>query len=425
MKDQSVVVIGAGKMGLPLACQIASMGGHVTACDVSQRVVDIINRGECPFEEPGVPELLKVQVEAGRLKASTNTTEAVRTADMIIIIVPVHLTESRHADLGIIEDVTRAIAAGLQKGAMVTYETTLPVGTTRGFIPLLEESGLKAGVDFDLVFSPERVKSKLVLDHLAKTPKIVGGLTEAAGTRAAEFYTTYLGAEAMDVGSLEASEFAKLSGMVYRDANIAIANELSRYAEALGIDYARVAKATNTDGEAYLLSPGIGVGGHCTPLYPYFLIRDAEERGLTADIPVLARKINDGQAEHLVSRLERAWQSLSGKRVTILGLGFRPGVKEHTLSPAFIVQEVLKAHGAVVSLNDSLYSDDEIRGHGFTPSGIAGEVLVLVTQHPEFADLDFATLKASGVEAILDGRAFWNPEAVRAAGLFYLSVGRS
>src|SRR5262249_40207669 len=152
----------------------------------------------------------------------------------------------------------------------------------------------------------ERVKSLLVFAHLTKNPKVVGGLTPAAAERAEAFYREYLGAPVRNVGSLEAAELVKLAGMVYRDVNIALSNELARYAEAAGLDFYPVREAANTDGEAALLMPGIGVGGHCTPVYPYFLIRDGERRGIPTPLAHFSRQINDGQCAHQLDRLERA-----------------------------------------------------------------------------------------------------------------------
>jgi nucleotide sugar dehydrogenase len=424
-----VAVIGAGKMGLPLACQFASRGAHVLACDVRPDLVAAINRGECPIDEPGVPELLAGVVREGRLRATTGTPAAVAESEVIVVIVPALLTPEPDADISILAAVSEQIAEGLRPRSMVSYETTLPVGCTRRhFLPILERSGLWAGTDFDVVFSPERVKSQLVLDHLTRTPKVVGGLTPAAAERAGDFYGRYLGAPVINVGSLEAAELVKLAGMLYRDVNIALSNELARYAEAVGVDLHRVIAAVNNDGEANLLQPGIGVGGHCTPVYPYFLIRDAERQGFPATLAERSRRINDDQARHILDRLERHWKSLRGRRVLILGLAFRPRVKEHILSPAFLLAEELRRRGADVRLHDPLYDDDDLRGHGFTPGSLddrpAPEVVILNTAHPEHAGLDLAALAASGVAAVVDGRASWSPEAAHRAGLIYVGVGR-
>jgi nucleotide sugar dehydrogenase len=424
----NVAVIGAGKMGLPIACQLASRGANVQACDVNASLVATINRGECPFEEPGLEALLTSAVANGTLAATTDTAAAIRVADVVIVIVPVLLTPDKRADLRQIHSVAKQIGQNMKPGAMVVFETTLPVGTTRSMIPMLESGGRRAGLDFDLVFSPERVKSQLVLKHLTETSKVVGGLTPAAAERAAKFYAEYLTAPVTNVGTLEASEFVKLAGMVYRDVNIALANEMARYADEIGVDLAPVTAASNSDGEAYLLTPGIGVGGHCTPVYPHFLIQSARHFGVPVPITELSRQINDEQPEYAISQLETAWQPVRGRRVLLLGLGFRPQVKEHTCSPAFPLRDLLQARGAIVELHDPMYSDDEIRAHGFVPAqltaGKAPDAVVLVTSHREFADLDFAAFVRGGLEAVLDGRNLWNPDDVRVAGAVYVGIGR-
>jgi nucleotide sugar dehydrogenase len=423
-----IAVIGAGKMGLPLACQFASKGAKVVTCDVKTSIVEAINNGLCPIDEPGVPELLVRAVADGSLRATTDAQTAIAKSDVIVVIVPVLLTPDRDADVSAIESVSWQISRGLKPGVMILYETTLPVGGTRRLLPILESSGLKAGKDFDLVCSPERVKSQLVLKKLSETPKVVGGITPEAAARAAGFYQQYLGAPVINVGSLEAAEMVKLAGMVYRDVNIALANELARYAESVGVDIYTVINAANNDGEAALLWPGIGVGGHCTPVYPYFLIKDSERLGIPVRLAERSRRINDEQPSYILNRLERVWQPLRGLRVLILGLGFRPQVKEHIFSPAYRLRDELLRRGAEVQLHDPLYTDEEIRGHGFTPSTLTDlplpEVFILNTAHLIYTGLDFQQLAAHGLKAVVDGRALWQPERVRGAGLVYLGIGR-
>jgi nucleotide sugar dehydrogenase len=427
-RKTAVAVIGAGKMGLPLACVIAGNGACVIACDANPRVVDAINRGAPLLNEPGVAEGVRALVAEGRLRASTDTVAAVAQSDVVIVIVPVLLTQEREADTSIIESVSAQIAQGMRAGTMVSYETTLPIGGTRRLAPLLERGGLKAGEGFDLVFSPERVKSRSVLQTLSRTPKVVGGSTPAAAERAARFYGEYLGAPVINVGTLEAAEMVKLAGMIYRDANIALANELACYCEADGLDAFDIIRAANTDGEAALLQPGIGVGGHCTPVYPYFAIHDARRRGMPLRMVEEGRRLNEEQPAHAVALLERALGTLEGARVLILGLAFRPLVKEQTCSPAFAVRDALRERGAVPLLHDPLYTPEEVCAAGFEPGspdeGPAPAALVLNTAHPAYGDLDFPALAGRGLKAVLDGRAFWDAPAVRSAGLIYVGIGR-
>ena len=424
-----VTVVGAGKMGLPLACQFASKGAYVTACDINKSVVEKIKNGICPIDEPGLESVLKSVVSIGHLDASCDTGLAVAQSDVVVVIVPVLLTEDNHADTSVIEAVAADIAAGLKSGTMISFETTLPVGGTRKLISILESSGLKAGDDFDLVFSPERVKSQLVLQRLSETPKVVGGITSQSAARAADFYHKYLGAPVINVGTLEAAELVKLAGMVYRDVNIALSNELARYAAAVGVDFSPVIAAANTDGEANLLTPGIGVGGHCTPVYPHFLINDAMIHNTPATLAEKSRRINDSQPGQILQDLERVWQPLNLKRVIILGLGFRPNVKEALFSPAFLLREELKRRNCQVYLHDSLYSDEEIKAYGFgigaLDDGPMPEVLILNTAHSQYVDMDFQKLASLGLKAVVDGRNLWSQEVIEAAGIIYVGIGRA
>jgi nucleotide sugar dehydrogenase len=428
----NVSVIGAGKMGLPIAVWIASHGARVWACDQNPAVVEAIQAGRPAVDEPGVGELLTAVLADGRLLATRDTAKAVADSDVVIVIVPAVVTAGREPDLRNLEAASRDIAQGLQQGTLVVYETTVPVGTTRErIIPILRTSGLEPGLEFFVAYSPERVKSRLVLRHLAETPKLISGLNDRSAAAAARFYRTYLGAPVIDAGPLEAAEFAKLAGMVYRDVNIAVANQLAAYAEAIGIDAWPILEAANTDGEAALLKPGIGVGGHCTPVYPYFLLSDAARRGVDVSLAARAREVNDLQAGRAVARLDTALGGLAGRRVGILGLGFRPEVKEHIYSPAFMVDAALRSHGADSRMHDPLYTDAELAMHsfaGWSPDHLddwAPEALMLVTGHSAFAGLDLQALRQAGLRIVVDGRRFWKSDAVNALGLSYVGVGQA
>lgn len=256
----NVVVVGAGKMGLPLAVLLAHHGALVTACDINVSVVDAINAGTAPFEEPGLQEALSTQVAAGRLRATTATGDAIREADAVITIVPVKLTVDRRADLSIIESIARLMATCLRGGSLVSFETTLPVGTTRRLGELIAGSARVPGVDFHLVFSPERVKSRSVLSQLGRTPKVVGGLTQACAAAGDLFYKTYLGVPVHNVGTLEAAEYTKLAGMVYRDVNIALQTSWKGTPPRSASISARYAPPRIPTGKRISWSPGSGSG---------------------------------------------------------------------------------------------------------------------------------------------------------------------
>lgn len=422
-----IAVIGGGRMGLPLGCMFAKHGASVTVCDINPSLVRSIERGDCPYDEPGLPEIMAELHEAGRLSATTETAKASSKADAIVVIVPAHLTADRDIDFSILQAASAEIGNGLQPGTLVIYETTVAVGGTRRFlIPVLEEhSTLKAGEDFYVAYSPERVKANMVLARLESTPKVVGGLDRLSREKAVALYKEYLGAPVADVGTIEAAEMTKLLGMLYRDVNIALVNELAAFCELAGVDFERIRMAANTDGEANLLLPGIGVGGHCTPVYPYFLTRASRRLGITQRISEAAREINDQQPARQLDRVATEWKPLSHQKVHILGLGFRPGVKVDTFSPAYALRDELQRRGARVTIEDPYYTEQELRKAGFEPGiMVAASVVILNTAHEEFARPDFISWRNSGVEVVLDGRNLWSQDEAEAAGLLYFGMGR-
>src|SRR5215213_6820337 len=307
-------VVGAGKMGLPLAAQFASHGWHVTAVDVQQAVVDAINQGRSHVEEePGLAELVRSAHASGRLGATTDGAAAARDADVVVLIVPVMLDDEQQPDYRYMDAAVDSIAAGVHDGSLVIFETTLPVGDTRErFTPRLEAaSGLRADEDFFVAFSPERLYSGAALRNLATYPKLVGGIGPASTARAAAFYESVLDAEVVAMSSAEAAEMAKLAETTYRDVNIAFANELAQYADVSGVDVREVIAAANSQPYSHVHQPGIGVGGHCIPVYPRFLLAGAGSLPLVA----LGRSINDRQVDEAVALVRRELGGLDGQPV--------------------------------------------------------------------------------------------------------------
>lgn len=410
----TVCVVGLGKIGLPLAAQFASKGAQVYGADLLLSVVEAINAGRAHFdEEPGLHERIAAAHEKGLMSATTNTTEAVQKSNVVLIVVPVLVGKNppHEIDLGMMKSATQEVAKGLQPGTLVLYETTLPVGTTRTILtPILEqESGLKAGVDFEVAFSPERVFSGRIFADLANYPKIVGGLTEKASQMAVEFYEAVLDApEVRAMESAEAAELVKLAETTYRDVNIAFANELARYADSVNVDIYSVIAAANTQPFSHIHQPGVGVGGHCIPVYPYFLANHAPPTEMR--LPRLSREINDNMAAYAVEKLLNQVGSLQGENVLILGLAYRSNVKESAFSSTFKLAEALLKVGACPLVNDPLYADDEIARHGLTPISLDKlpkiKAVILQAAHDQYQNLDWASLE--GCEAVLDGRAVLN-----------------
>ena len=393
------VVVALGKIGLPLAAQIARAGHDVVGCDIDPEVVDKVNAGAAPFPgEAGLDEALQEAVDAGRLRATTRTTDAVGAGpDLVIAVPPLGVDHRAHPDWRSLDAAVRAIGEGLQPETTVSIETTVPLGTTRRRLaPLLEQhSGLMAERHFHLVFSPERVYSGRVFRDLATYPKLVGGLSPEAEARGVELYRSFLDAEVWGMGSAEAAELAKLAETTYRDLNIAFANELALIADDQDVDVARVIEAANSQPFSHIHSPGVAVGGHCIPVYPRFLLAGAPE----ARLPRVAREVNETMPAYAVDLLGE----VRSKRVLVLGVTYRGGVKETAFSGALALRDELQARGAGDVLgHDPLLSDAELEALDFVPwDGSAVDAAIVQADHAEYARFGPDELPA---EMIVDGR---------------------
>lgn len=410
-----ISVIGLGKIGLPLAVQFATKGHDVVGIDVQQRVVDSINEGIEPF--PGELDLQRKLSEArgyDRIRATTDYSDGIPNSDAIVIVVPLFVNdETWQPDFGWMENATRSLAEHLTSGTLISYETTLPVGTTRNrWKPMIEEiSGLAEGEDFYLAFSPERVLTGRVFEDLRKYPKLVGGLGSVGTQRAIDFYHSVLDFDdrpdlapqsngVWDMGTAEAAEMAKLAETTYRDVNIGLANQFAQFAEQNSIDIYKVIAASNSQPYSHIHRPGIAVGGHCIPVYPrLYLYNDPQ-----ASIVRTAREANMDMPAHAVRMLEGNLGDLRGKRIVVLGASYRGGVKETAFSGVFPTVSTLEAKGAAVSVHDPMYSDEELRAFNLEPAHIGqpADGLVLQADHPEYHDLSPETFP--GVRVLVDGR---------------------
>ena len=431
MSEYTIAVVGLGKIGLPLAAQFAHAGQHVVGCDISPEVVASVNAGHSHVkEEPGLDELVHEAVEAGRLTATTNTTEAVRKSNAVVIIVPVMVDEASHeVDFTSIDAATAAVAAGLRPDTLVIYETTLPVGTTRTrFGPMLERgSGLQVGRDLFLAFSPERVYSGRIFRDLKQYQKVLGGVTISCAERADRFYKTVLAnVDTLVMKNADAAEFVKLIETTYRDVNIGLANEFARFADEHDLPVDEAIFAANSQPYSHILRPGIAVGGHCIPVYPYFLINQSPHGEMS--LPLRARAINDDMSAWALRRLDIALGGLAGKRVLVLGLAYRENVKETAFSGAVRLVSELKDAGAVPLLNDPLYTDAEISRFGATPVSLEdlppGDAVILQAYHEQYRSLDWRSLSALGYKVLLDGRNSLERPTIEAAGMRYIGIGR-
>ena len=415
-----IAVVGLGKIGLPLAVQYASKGHTVIGVDVNPTTVATINAGKEPFPgEAHLAEKLAALVPAGQLRATTDYAEAVPGSEAVVLVVPLFVDErTDQPDFGWMDAATTALAENLTAGTLVCYETTLPVGTTRGrWKPLLEQrSGLVEGRDFHLVFSPERVLTGRVFADLRRYPKLIGGLCEAGAKAAKDFYEAVLDFDprpdlpkpngVWDLGSAEAAELAKLAETTYRDVNIGLANQFGIFAEKNNIDIYAVIDASNSQPYSHIHRPGIAVGGHCIPVYPrLYLSTDP-----AATIVREARRVNAAMPEHVVGRAAEVLGSLDGLRVAVLGAAYRGGVKETAFSGVFPTVAAITRRGGTAVVHDPMFSDEELLRLGLTPyhTGEPVDLVIIQADHQQYVNLTAADFP--GIKLLMDGRRITSPE---------------
>lgn len=421
-----IAVIGLGKVGLPLAVQFSSKGHTVIGCDVDPRVVSSVNAGLSHVAgEAGLDEAVRRAVTAGDLSATLDVATAVAASEAVVVIVPLMLAPDSSLDFTQLDAATQSIAAALRPGSLVVFETTVPVGTTAGRLrQLLEEgSGLTAGENFYLAFSPERVYSGRIFEDLTRYPKIVGGVDAASQQRAVAFYHAVLDAEVLEVADAETAEFTKLAETSYRDVNIALANQLALYAGSRGVDAKTAFAAANSQPYSHLHRPSIGVGGHCIPVYPRFLLEDAAPSEL--EMLRVARKINDGMVVTAVQDLREALQGLAGSTVLILGLSYRENVKELAFSAAVPLIRLLRKEGARVLAHDPLFLAEEVDHLGVELADLHQpmqvDAVVIQAFHRQYRSLEWQRFQ--GLRVVLDGRGGLEPNHLGGTGAVYLAMG--
>jgi len=383
---RTVGVIGLGYVGLPLAVAFAQEGCEVIAVDVDHRKIDAIRAGTSYIED--VPDTVLGAV-AQRIHATTRYADLAR-ADAVLICVPTPLTRNREPDLGPLIDSTRALAEVLQAGQLVVLESTTYPGTTRERVaPLLEESGLAAGRDFHLAFSPERVDPGRTDFQLRDTPKVIGGLTAACAERAQALYGLVCD-HLIPVSSPEAAELTKLLENIFRSVNIALVNELAMLTDRMGIDIWEVVDAAATKPYGFMrFEPGPGMGGHCLPVDPFYLSWRAREFDMATEFIELAGKVNQQMPYHCVAKAQRALNdrelSVKGARVVVVGVSYKPGVGDIRESPALKIISLLRELGADVCYHDPhvpSLTEFSLQSTPLEEALVDADLALIVTAHP-------------------------------------------
>ena len=433
MNFQKICVLGLGYIGLPTASTFATHGIQVIGVDVNQHVLDTLKNGGIHIHEPGLRTVVEAAIKSGKLTVSGQPEEA--DAFLIAVPTPFYLDKTgeyegepyRLADMRAVTSAAEAIVPYLQKGNLVILESTSPPRTTVDLVkPILERSGLQAGSDFHLAYSPERVLPGQILRELIDNARVIGGVTRDSARAGAELYSIFVKGQIIQTDATTA-EMVKLMENTTRDVNIAIANEFARLADRFGVDVWEAISLANLHPRINILSPGPGVGGHCISVDPWFFVETAPD--LTPLI-YTARKVNDEQPHYVMSLVQKALGSLKGKRIALLGLAYKPDVDDLRESPAAEVARLLLDAGA------DLHAFEP-----FKPEGLPGipmcptleetiqdtEAILLLVRHTQFREMEPSAIAAlTPARVIVDTVNAWDAATWGKEGfqVFRLGVGK-
>lgn len=395
MNFQKICILGLGYIGLPTASTFATHGVKVVGVDINPHVIEALQGGKIHIHEPGLQTVVETALTSGNLSVSL----APEPADAFLIAVPTPFYEDKLgeydgkkyklADMSYVIAAIEAILPCLRKGNLVVLESTSPPRTTIDLVkPILERSGLKAGVDFYLCYSPERVLPGQILRELIENARVIGGITPESARAGHDLYATFVKGKIVETDATTA-EMVKLMENTTRDVNIAIANEFARLAEKFGVDVWEAIRLANLHPRIDILNPGPGVGGHCISVDPWFFVETAPE---LASLIYHARQVNDGQPHFVVDKVRHALGVLNGKKIAALGLAYKPDVDDLRESPATEVVHLLQKEGAQVKVWEPFKPDARITGVDMAANLAAAlqqaDAVLLLVKHTEFVDLE-------------------------------------
>ncbi len=422
MNLEKICVLGLGYIGLPTASTFATHGLKVVGVDVNPDIVQGLQNGHLHLYEPGLRTLVQAALRSGNLVVSQQP----QPADAFIIAVPTPFYQDKRADMRAVQAASEAIVPHLRRGNLVVLESTSPPLTTVNLVaPILEKSGLRAGEDFHLAYSPERVLPGQILRELIENTRVIGGIDPQSAQAGRDMYTVFVRGEIILTDATTA-EMVKLMENTYRDVNIAIANEFSRLADRFGVDVWEAIRLANRHPRVNILSPGPGVGGHCISVDPWFLVEAAPD---LAHLIRTARQVNDDQPQFVLKLVERILGSLPGRRIAALGLAYKPNVDDLRESPAVEVVHCLQASGAQVHAFEPYKPDYNLDGVCSTATlGQAlqdAELILLLVGHDEFKTLDPVDMAGlSSARQALDTVNAWDASAWSRAGFTIHRLGR-
>lgn len=423
---QNITIVGLGYVGLPLALLIERKGFAVTGVDIDTKKIEMLQNRQSPFLEA---EIEKYLPDAKNITFATDFS-SVSNADIVIICVPTPVYGNHLPNLEPVIGATKGVAQFLKPGQLIILESTVNPGVSENIVlPILEEmSGLKVGVDISLAHCPERINPGDSKWNVENIHRVVGCSDTEGLNRAAAFYESIITGTVKKMSTLKAAEAVKVVENSFRDINIAFVNELAMSFTKLGIDVVEVIDGAATKPFAFMAHyPGCGVGGHCIPVDPYYLIEYAKEFGFTHDFLMLARRINNGMPEFAVERLQdglnEIQKSLKGSVVAVLGLSYKANIDDCRESPSFEIIKHLQDKGVEVRTFDPYVLDKS--SHDSMDSVLAGaDAVIVATAHQEFKAFNPSEYTQKGIKVVVDGRNCLNRDSYLASGIVYRGIGK-
>ncbi|GAP23075.1 nucleotide sugar dehydrogenase [Leptolinea tardivitalis] len=409
-KLEKICILGLGYIGLPTAAMFATHGKTVYGVEINRNIVDVLQNGGIHIEEPGLQELVKDAIQSGKLIIGSD----VKPADAFIIAVPTPFKHSEFgytdgkkyklADMDAVKTATEAIVPHLREGNLVVLESTSPPQTTINLItPILERSGLVAGKDFYVTYSPERVLPGQILKELVENARVIGGITPDSAEKGKELYSCFVKGKIITTNSTTA-EMVKLMENTYRDVNIAIANEFSRFADIFGIDIFEAISIANLHPRVKILQPGIGVGGHCISVDPWFLVEKAPN---TVELIYQARKTNDSQPQFIVEKIKKTLSGIKNPKIACLGVTYKPDVDDFRESPALEIINLLHQNNLEIKIFDpyikrSLHKIGESLEENLEDALKDADLIVILVDHKIFRDINWEKITNKKCQLIND-----------------------
>lgn len=421
MNKKKICVMGLGYIGLPTSAMFATHGCKVIGVDVNEKVVDALNRGEITIEEPYLDIMVQAAVRSGNLIADTKPHEA----DAFIIAVPTPITEEKKADMSCVIAATETIVPYLRKGNIVILESTSPTGTVEKLIvPILEKSGFKIGEELYVGHSPERVLPGKILWELVNNNRIVGGINRISAEKIRDLYKIFVNGEIF-LTTATTAEMCKLMENTFRDVNIALANELAKICENIGINAWEVIELANKHPRVNIHQPGPGVGGHCLAVDPWFIV---EKNPDIAKIIELSRKTNDSMPKHVLNRIDEILKDIKRtKKISILGITYKPNIDDMRESPIIELIDLMDERDDYeVSVYDPYVKNHKYQAKDLIDVAKNSDLILLAVHHDDFKNLPLSDMaKVMRNKNFFDTRNFINREEVEEKGFKYILLGES